>query len=52
MLRSLCKHDEEMSTIVANSGGLEALILCLEDFEPMVCKNKMLIYDIRFLISL
>ncbi|KAF5272806.1 hypothetical protein FQA39_LY07833 [Lamprigera yunnana] len=36
VIRSLCAHNEEMASIVCTTGGLEALMLCLEDFEPMV----------------
>ncbi|KRT83887.1 Armadillo repeat containing protein [Oryctes borbonicus] len=40
VLRSLCKHDAEMATIVvSSSGALEALLICLEDFEPIVKEN-------------
>ncbi|XP_031331908.1 sperm-associated antigen 6-like isoform X3 [Photinus pyralis] len=36
VIRSLTGHNEEIASVVVSSGGLEALVLCLEDFEPMV----------------
>ncbi|KAI4454662.1 sperm-associated antigen 6 armadillo repeat-containing [Holotrichia oblita] len=40
VLRSVCKHDAEMANVVVTcSGALEALIICLEDFEPIVKEN-------------
>ncbi|GJQ81956.1 hypothetical protein Trydic_g20421 [Trypoxylus dichotomus] len=40
VLRSLCKHDAEMASMVISSPGtLEALLICLEDFEPIVKEN-------------
>lgn len=36
VIRALCKHNPETADAVAKSGGLETLILCLEDFEIAV----------------
>ncbi|KAK9754224.1 Armadillo/beta-catenin-like repeat [Popillia japonica] len=40
VLRSVCEHDAEMANVVVTcSGALEVLIICLEDFEPIVKEN-------------
>lgn len=36
VLRAICKHDPEMAEYVSNNAGLEAIVVCLEDFEPSV----------------
>lgn len=36
ILRSLCKHNEELAGIVLSNGGLDTLLACLEDFEVTV----------------
>lgn len=36
VIRAICKHDPDMAEVVCTTGGLEALIVCLEDFEPTV----------------
>ncbi|XP_044763953.1 sperm-associated antigen 6-like [Coccinella septempunctata] len=36
VLRSICKHGEDLCRNVVNSGGMPAVLYCLEDFEPIV----------------
>lgn len=36
VIRALCKHNPETADSVAKAGGLETLIICLEDFEIAV----------------
>ncbi|XP_014215949.1 sperm-associated antigen 6-like [Copidosoma floridanum] len=36
LLRALAKHSPEMAYIVVSEGGLDAMALCLEDFNPGV----------------
>lgn len=36
VLRALAKHSSEMASSVVAEGGLEAMALCLEDFNPSV----------------
>lgn len=35
-LRAIAKHSVELSAVVLNVGGLEAIIICLEDFDSTV----------------
>ena len=36
MLRSVAKHSPHLAKAVVNSGALEALVSCLEEFDPSV----------------
>jgi len=36
VLRAVAKHSPELATSVVNCGALEALVCCLEDFDPGV----------------
>ncbi len=36
MLRSVAKHSPELAQAVVDSGALEALVMCLEEFDPSV----------------
>ena len=36
MLRCVAKHSSTLAMAVVNSGALEALVQCLEEFDPSV----------------
>ncbi|PSN52093.1 Sperm-associated antigen 6 [Blattella germanica] len=36
VLRAISKHSPEMAQVTVQSGGLEAMVVCLEDFDPGV----------------
>lgn len=36
MLRAVAKHSPELAQAVVDAGALEALVLCLEEFDPSV----------------
>lgn len=36
MLRAVAKHSPELAQSVVDSGALEALVMCLEEFDPSV----------------
>lgn len=36
MLRAVAKHSPELSQAVVGCGGVDALVLCLEEFDPGV----------------
>lgn len=36
MLRAIAKHSPEMASVIVHGGGLEAMVICLEDFDPGV----------------
>lgn len=36
MLRAVAKHSPEMASVIVHGGGLEAMVICLEDFDPGV----------------
>ena len=36
VLRSVAKHSPELAQAVVDSGALEALVMCLEEFDPSV----------------
>lgn len=36
MLRSVAKHSPHLAKAVVNSGALDALVNCLEEFDPSV----------------
>ena len=36
MLRSLAKHSQALSRAIINSGALESLAICVEEFDPGV----------------
>lgn len=36
VLRAVARHSPEMASVVVHGGGLEAMVLCLEDFDSGV----------------
>lgn len=36
MLRAVAKHSPQLAKAVVDSGALEALVVCLEEFDPTV----------------
>lgn len=36
MLRAVAKHSTQLAKAVVDSGALEALVVCLEEFDPTV----------------
>ncbi|XP_017774511.1 PREDICTED: sperm-associated antigen 6-like [Nicrophorus vespilloides] len=41
VIRSICKHDHMLAQTIIENGGLNAVIYCMGDFEPMVKESAL-----------